>query len=122
MLDIEGREEVPRVAGPLFLARIEKGNLMRSDQQRVVQEIEAQGVGTIDLPTDWEAARLLRNRLHSYMETTTAKGTSEMTYSGSRRCPICQCSVMIHSRKGIKKSLMAALAMADHAKVLHGVK
>lgn len=38
------------------------------------------------------------------------------------KCPKCDALVMVWKRKGLKASLLRALAMADHLKVSHGIR
>ena len=48
-----------------------------------------------------------------YLERTAPK-----TYKSSR-CPICSCVIIVRQRNGLKASLLRALALADHVKILH---
>lgn len=41
------------------------------------------------------------------------------TYAKSATCTLCNATLIVRTRPGIKTSLMRALAIADHAKVMH---
>lgn len=57
-----------------------------------------------------------------HSETTTNREAKMRQTFKAARCSSCDATVVVWKRKGLAASLLRALAIADHVKVLHGIR
>lgn len=68
----------------------------------------------------WKVKRIEGQYDAAELEVRTSEQPQDEGYKPRpARCPICRASIMVRRNRKLKDSLLRALALADHVRVLH---